>query len=56
MKRTDKSDGRRRLRLERETLRLLDTDELARVQGGIGGVIVIAAVPKITRCCTTGAN
>ena len=56
MKRSDKSDGRRRLRLERETLRVLGAEELSAVQGGIGGVIVIAAVPKVSRCCTTEAS
>lgn len=50
MKRSEKSDGRRRLRLERETLRslaghALSDDDLLQVAGG--------AVPKQSRCCTT---
>ena len=55
MKPSDNRDGSRKLRIDRETIRVLDGDQLARVQGGWGGIIVIAAVPKVSRCCTTEA-
>ena len=56
MKRGEKSDGRRRLRLERETIKVLADQDLAQVNGGaLGGGYIIIAVPKPSRCCTTEA-